>query len=204
MTNFPSLSLCRIRMPPQDSTLTESSLIDKLDGHTRVDVIDVMHVFQLLAPFLPSHHCGGPGAQVSKTIMPHFWTALIWLFAIFSLAPGLAILNDRRLSSGCGSTPSWSFNKEGHHTRSLNGRSYLVHIPASYNVNTSHPTVLSFHAFEEDPQNQELISGFSAAGLEINGTVSTSKTVSYLSLVDLLGPGHHCGISRSVGWSRKG
>ncbi|KZP25504.1 carbohydrate esterase family 1 protein [Athelia psychrophila] len=66
----------------------------------------------------------------------------------------------------------WSFNNTGHYTRSLNGRSYLVHIPAAYNVSVAHPTVFSFHAFAQDPQNQELISGFSDPDLSINSQAS--------------------------------
>ncbi|KZP16297.1 carbohydrate esterase family 1 protein [Athelia psychrophila] len=101
--------------------------------------------------------------------MLNFLATATILSGICSLTSGFAI-HDRRTTSGCGSTPSWSFNNEGHYTRSLNGRSYLVHIPVAYNGSSAHPTVFSFHAFEQDPNNQELISGFSDPGLFINGT----------------------------------
>jgi poly(3-hydroxybutyrate) depolymerase len=74
-------------------------------------------------------------------------------------------------SSGCGSTTAWQFDADNHSNVTMEDRSFLVHIPAAYNANTPHAVVLSFHGFQEDDLNQEMISGLSEKGLKLNGKV---------------------------------
>ena len=74
-------------------------------------------------------------------------------------------------SSGCGSATAWQFDTSNHANVTMEDRSFLVHIPAAYNANTPHAVVLSFHGFQEDDLNQEMISGLSEKGLKLNGKV---------------------------------
>lgn len=50
-------------------------------------------------------------------------------------------------------------------------RSFLVHIPSSYNANTPHAMVVSYHGFKDNDVKQEAITGFSEKGLTLNGKV---------------------------------
>lgn len=72
--------------------------------------------------------------------------------------------------SGCGSPTAWKFDSGNHANRTLysGARSFLVHIPPSYNDSVAHPLVFSFHGFKGHDSDQERISGFSADGLTIN------------------------------------
>ncbi|KAJ7895653.1 carbohydrate esterase family 1 protein [Mycena olivaceomarginata] len=72
-------------------------------------------------------------------------------------------------TAGCGSKLSWTFNAENHYNHTIGDRSFLVHIPAKYNFNTTHPVVFSFHGYGEDGLEQERISGFSEEGNLIDG-----------------------------------
>ncbi|KAJ7744679.1 Alpha/Beta hydrolase protein, partial [Mycena metata] len=71
----------------------------------------------------------------------------------------------------CGSNTSWTFDSDGHSTQTLGDRTFLVHVPAKWNMTRPHPVVLSFHGYGEDAQVQERISGFSKKGNLIDGSV---------------------------------
>jgi len=74
------------------------------------------------------------------------------------------------LAAGCGSTTSWTFDGDNHSNQTIGGnRTFLVHIPANYSLNTTHPVVLSFHGYGEDDEIQEKITGFSKEGNLIDG-----------------------------------
>lgn len=75
---------------------------------------------------------------------------------------------------GCGSNLSWTFNAENHFNHTIGDRSFLVHIPAKYNFNTTHPVVFSFHGYGEDGLEQERISGFSEERNLIDGKVKSN------------------------------
>ncbi|KAH0372296.1 alpha/beta-hydrolase, partial [Aureobasidium melanogenum] len=72
-------------------------------------------------------------------------------------------------TSGCGNPLSSQLTQGGaSQTNSLKFttsggvvRSYLLHIPSSYNVNTPAPIAFSYHGRTETPQDQESISGMS-------------------------------------------
>jgi hypothetical protein len=74
-------------------------------------------------------------------------------------------------SSGCGLAPTWQFDAHNRANVTMGDRSFLVHIPVSYDVTTPHAMVLSFHGFKRDDVNQEKISGFSDKGIKLNGKV---------------------------------
>ncbi|KAF7977237.1 hypothetical protein HWV62_4341 [Athelia sp. TMB] len=73
-------------------------------------------------------------------------------------------------ASGCGSNSSWTPDETGHVNVTMGERSFLVHVPATYDASRAHPLVLSFHGFKANDVKQEEITGFSAKGLTINGT----------------------------------
>lgn len=77
-------------------------------------------------------------------------------------------------TTGCGLTPSWKFDDTNHVNMTMGDRSFLVHIPANYDVNTPHPMVLSFHGFKDNDLKQEEITGLSQKGLTLNNKVSVS------------------------------
>lgn len=74
-------------------------------------------------------------------------------------------------SPGCGSDTPWVFDYNDHSDQAIGDRSFLVHLPQRYNLNTPHPVVLSFHGYGEDDLQQERISGFSKAGNTIDDKV---------------------------------
>ena len=78
---------------------------------------------------------------------------------------------DPTVSSGCGLAPPWNFDAHNRANVTMGDRSFLVHIPASYDSTTPHAMVLSFHGFKRNDVNQEKISGFSDKGIELNGKV---------------------------------
>jgi len=75
------------------------------------------------------------------------------------------------ISSGCGLAPTWKFDANNRANVTMDNRSFLVHIPVSYDATTPHAMVLSFHGFKRDNVNQEKISGFSGEGIKLNGKV---------------------------------
>lgn len=83
-------------------------------------------------------------------------------------------------TSGCGLVPTWQFNTSDHANVTVGDRSFLVHIPVSYDVTTPHAVVLSFHAFKQNDLKQEKLSGFSEKGLELNGKVIANRSLSEL------------------------
>ncbi|KAJ7033451.1 Alpha/Beta hydrolase protein [Mycena alexandri] len=89
------------------------------------------------------------------------------------LVPSLLLLGSLAAvtSAGCGSNTSWIFDADGHSTQTLSTRTFLVHVPAKYEWNTTrpHPVVLSFHGYGENDEVQERISGFSKEGNLIDG-----------------------------------
>lgn len=76
-------------------------------------------------------------------------------------------------SPGCGIAPTWTFSSTHHSNQTLGDRTFLVHIPAVYDPNTSHPVVLSYHGAHGTDVHQELLSGFSEKGVKINSKVRT-------------------------------
>jgi hypothetical protein len=82
-------------------------------------------------------------------------------------------------SSGCGSAPTWQFDTYNRANVTMGDRSFLVHIPVSYDVTTPHAMVLSFHGFKRDNVNQEKISGFSDKGIKLNGKVWADSSLLY-------------------------
>lgn len=73
-------------------------------------------------------------------------------------------------TTGCGSTNAWTPDETGHVNVTMGDRSFLVHLPATYDASRAHPLVLSFHGFKANDVKQEEITGFSAPGTMINGT----------------------------------
>ncbi|KAH0358077.1 alpha/beta-hydrolase, partial [Aureobasidium melanogenum] len=90
-------------------------------------------------------------------------------------------------TSGCGNPLSSQLTQGGaSQTNSLNFttsggvlRSYLLHIPSSYNINTPAPIAFSYHGRTETPQDQESISGMS------NETMNPNYLVVYPQGIDL-------------------
>ncbi|KAG9630820.1 alpha/beta-hydrolase, partial [Aureobasidium melanogenum] len=90
-------------------------------------------------------------------------------------------------TSGCGNPLSSQLTQGGaSQTNSLNFttsggvlRSYLLHIPSSYNINTPAPIAFSYHGRTETPQDQESISGMS------NETMNPNYLVVYPQAIDL-------------------
>ena len=74
-------------------------------------------------------------------------------------------------NSGCGSVSAWKFDDTNHSNVSMGDRSFLVHIPPSYDINTYYPTVFSFHGYGDNETLQELITGLSEPNVQINGQV---------------------------------
>lgn len=101
---------------------------------------------------------------VSSSQRPTFiMKTSILLSAVFSA------LAQSAATSGCGNPLSPQLTQGGaSQTNSLNFttsggvvRSYLLHIPSSYNMNTPAPIAFSYHGRTETPQDQESISGMS-------------------------------------------
>ncbi|KII85665.1 carbohydrate esterase family 1 protein [Plicaturopsis crispa FD-325 SS-3] len=89
----------------------------------------------------------------------------------FAAAISLAALQCvRAASSGCGSKSAWSFDSSNHLNQTIGNRSFLVHLPSSYDSSVAAPVVLSFHGYNGSDSDQELISGFSDDALKINNT----------------------------------
>jgi hypothetical protein len=84
---------------------------------------------------------------------------------------------DTLASAGCGSASAWYFDANNHANVTIVDRSFLVHIPAAYDMNTPHAVVLSFHGFKQDDLEQEKISGFSERGLKLNGKVRADRSL---------------------------
>ncbi|KAJ7189010.1 carbohydrate esterase family 1 protein [Mycena filopes] len=82
-----------------------------------------------------------------------------------------ASLGTTDVDAGCGSNTTWTFDADGHSNQTLGDRMFLVHVPAKYEWNTTHPhpVVLSFHGYGENDVVQERISGFSKEGNLIDG-----------------------------------
>ncbi|KAH0031850.1 alpha/beta-hydrolase, partial [Aureobasidium melanogenum] len=105
----------------------------------------------------------------------------ILLSAVFSA------LAQSAATSGCGNPLSSQLTQGGaSQTNSLNFttsggvlRSYLLHIPSSYNINTPAPIAFSYHGRTETPQDQESISGMS------NETMNPNYLVVYPQGIDL-------------------
>lgn len=95
----------------------------------------------------------------------HCFALIIWVFSFILLTYA---------SSGCGSESPWTFNSKGHANVSLDDRSFLVHIPASYAPDEAYPVVISFHGYGDTPHKQEMITGFSEDGVLINNKVCVS------------------------------
>ncbi|KZP08298.1 carbohydrate esterase family 1 protein [Athelia psychrophila] len=95
---------------------------------------------------------------------------LLSLLSLFGLACSLPHnpATFKRTTSGCGAPSPWAFDSTGHATITLSDRSFLVHIPANYQANTTHAVVFSFHGYGKNSQNQELITGLSEKGLLLN------------------------------------
>jgi len=51
----------------------------------------------------------------------------------------------------------------------MGNRSFLVHLPPSYNYNVQYPVVLSFHGYGDNATWQDHITGLSEPGIQING-----------------------------------
>ncbi|KAK6000364.1 hypothetical protein QM012_003610 [Aureobasidium pullulans] len=106
---------------------------------------------------------------------------LILLSAVFSAVAQSAA------TSGCGNPLSSQLTKgDASQTNSLNfttsggvRRSYLLHIPSSYDINTPAPIAFSYHGRTETPQSQESISGMS------NETFNPNYLVVYPQGIDL-------------------
>jgi hypothetical protein len=99
-------------------------------------------------------------------------------------------------TSGCGFTPVWQFDAHNHANITAGDRSFLVHIPASYDPTTPHAVVLSFHGYKGNDLKQEKISEFSAKGIRLNG-----KVMARLSLPEMLltlYSGHHCRLESEI------
>ncbi|KAG8862633.1 hypothetical protein FRB96_001192 [Tulasnella sp. 330] len=71
-------------------------------------------------------------------------------------------------TTGCG-VHAIDFNSSGHATRTLSGRTYLLHIPANYDSSKTHAVVLSYHGYDGTSAQQEILSQFSDPGVLING-----------------------------------
>ncbi|KAJ7598130.1 carbohydrate esterase family 1 protein [Mycena floridula] len=85
-------------------------------------------------------------------------------FALSSIA---ALANP---SDGCGTTSHWKFSKTDHYNHTLGtGRTFYVHRPAGYRIDTPHAVVLSFHGYSETERKQEMVTGLSKKGLTIGG-----------------------------------
>ncbi|KAJ7608451.1 hypothetical protein FB45DRAFT_763494 [Roridomyces roridus] len=83
------------------------------------------------------------------------------------LAPSLTPSN---ATLGCSvNQTSWQFDHKNHANITLGDRSFLVHIPTAYRPTLPHALVVSFHGYKANDVRQELITGFSAAGLTLNG-----------------------------------
>ncbi|KAJ7286859.1 hypothetical protein C8J57DRAFT_1495353 [Mycena rebaudengoi] len=89
------------------------------------------------------------------------------------------------LPAGCGAT-SWAFDSTNNANQTVGDRSFLVHIPADYDANTTHPVVLSFHGYGEDDKAQERSTGLSNEGYLIDkkGIIAVYPLAAY-------GPGKH-------------
>jgi hypothetical protein len=99
-------------------------------------------------------------------------------------------------TSGCGFTPVWQFDAHNHANITTGDRSFLVHIPASYDPTTPHAVVLSFHGYKGNDLKQEKISEFSEKGIKLNG-----KVMARLSLPEMLltlYSGHHCRLESEI------
>lgn len=96
-----------------------------------------------------------------------------------SLAPIRLAISSTSSSSACGGKLAWNFSKSGHHNRTLDGRSFWVHIPDTYNHSVQQPLILSYHGFKGSDIKQERLSGFSDSGISINGKVCKPSTYSY-------------------------
>ena len=86
-------------------------------------------------------------------------------------------------SRGCGAPSPWKFDRTNHINRTIGDRSFYVHIPPSYNPNTAHAVVLSFHGYKGSDLNQETISAFSQKGLTVNRKVGSDIMGSIVNLL---------------------
>ena len=89
-------------------------------------------------------------------------------------------------SRGCDAPSPWTFDRSqtNHINRTIgdDDRSFYVHLPPSYNLNTAHAVVLSFHGYMGSDLDQESISAFSQNGLTVNGRVGSDVNRSAVNL----------------------
>ncbi|KZP08568.1 carbohydrate esterase family 1 protein [Athelia psychrophila] len=95
---------------------------------------------------------------------------LIVLAALIGgLVGGLVSKHKRNeVKSGCGRNSGWVFDDTNHGNITMGDRSFFVHRPANYDVNTQYPVVLSFHGYGDNDTFQELITGLSEPYIRIN------------------------------------
>src|ERR1700685_2299074 len=94
------------------------------------------------------------------------WATIFSVTTYLSGLPAQLELSDSRRSymteskakSGCGSAPTWNFYADNHANITMGDRSFLVHIPAAYDVTSPHAVVLSFHGFKRNDLRQEKVS----------------------------------------------
>jgi len=96
---------------------------------------------------------------------------VIFLVVAGALIGGLVggLINRNRIKSGCGSTSAWQFDSTSHSNVTMGNRTFFVHLPPSYNMNTRYPVVLSFHGNGDNETWEEHITGLSEPNLQING-----------------------------------
>lgn len=100
---------------------------------------------------------------------------VIFLVVVGILVGGLAGGLKSRHNLGCGSVSFWKFDDTNHCNVTMGSRTFLVHIPPTYDTNVRHPVVLSFHGYGDNDTFQERITGFSESNLQIDGRVREGK-----------------------------
>jgi polyhydroxybutyrate depolymerase len=130
----------------------------------------------------------------------------MFLAAVGVLIGGLiGGLKSRRknFNSGCGSASAWKFDDTNHSNVTMGSRTFLVHVPPTYDFNVQHPVVLSFHGYGDNDTFQELITGFSESHLQIDGRVREGN-MSIHSILTLFALGYNSRISGGSIWARTG
>ncbi|KAJ6631345.1 Alpha/Beta hydrolase protein [Mycena sp. CBHHK59/15] len=96
---------------------------------------------------------------------------------LFLVLPAFVVSS---LAARCGSM-AWTFDSNNHLNQTIGNRSFLVHIPAKYDPNTTHAVVLSFHGYGADDREQEEITGLSKDGnlIDNKGIIAVYPLAAY-------------------------
>ncbi|KAI8623718.1 family 1 carbohydrate esterase [Xylariaceae sp. FL1651] len=94
---------------------------------------------------------------------------LVFFFAALLSGAGAGLISRRAASAGCGQSHSFVGSTGTFSIESSGGtRSYLIHLPSSYNVNVPLPLLVAYHGSGDTPSNFENTSRFSEESVNPN------------------------------------